>query len=107
MVKLNKEDQKKWRIRNEYVQNQMSNLDLGITFYNIFNKETSSARKEPYRYLWCFADSPEKRDYALNKALELGYIATAAKKYIHNKATDDEYHCWTFKIDLESVNIPT
>ena len=102
-------DFQKWHPRKKHAQDEMSKLELGITFYNVFNKRNNRLRKDPHRYLICLAKSKEERTVAVEKAREIGFSCTFGKEYL-NPDTDPTnqsgiYASYSFKIDLESVEV--
>jgi hypothetical protein len=98
--------QKIWGPLKEQAQNEMTALDLDITFYNVFNKINNNRRIQPERYLVCFVDTKEKRALAIVKARELGYSCCSGKSYTNYMSLKQEFkRVYSFKIDLDRENI--
>lgn len=103
MKTIGKIDQKMWRTLKVNAQNEMSKLELDITFYNIFNKINNRARNEPHRYLVCFVNSIEKRKHAMQEAVDLGYSCSVGQVYSDPNNIEVE-EAYSFKIDLQKSN---
>lgn len=80
----------------------MSELNIGITFYNIFSHGNKS-RKNPDQFLLCYCESKHNRDVACTEARRLGWICKKTTKNAFNAEKGSHVIQYVFSINLESI----
>lgn len=98
--------------KKKKVQDWLNSLNLNVLYHNAFDKQITKFREDYNRYLICYVASNQKRDAIFEQAKNLGYICEKGpvSDSRHNKPddyinNDDDSKNFSFRIDLESVNL--